>query len=70
MSEIKSYNKIMCTPLEQFMIEVAMLLGCLPSFADPGLEGGNTHIKRRIEQLLKTEEKYNQSLQPIADRSG
>ncbi|MBU2249128.1 MAG: hypothetical protein KKD77_20445 [Gammaproteobacteria bacterium] len=62
LGEIRPYKKEKCSPFEQFMIEVAMLLGCLPSFASPTLDDGNSHIKKRVEQLLKIEEKYNKAL--------
>ena len=55
MGKIRPYRKDKCTPLEQFMIEVGMLVNCLPCFADPTFDGGNSHIKRRIEELLSIE---------------
>ena len=64
MGLIRPYKKDKCTPLEQFMIETAMLLDCLPSFVDPTLSGENSHIKLRIEKLLSTECAYNQTLEP------
>ena len=57
------YNKEKCTPLEQFMIEISLMLDCLPSFADPSLDGGNSHIKKRLKILIDSEKKYNQSLE-------
>ena len=66
MGKIRPYNKENCTALEEFMIEVAMMLDTLPSFTDPRLDEGNKHIKERIEQLLRIEEQYNKRVQGIA----
>uniref|UniRef100_A0A6M3LV87 Uncharacterized protein n=1 Tax=viral metagenome TaxID=1070528 RepID=A0A6M3LV87_9ZZZZ len=69
LGEIRPYKKEKCNPLEQFMIEVSMLLDCLPCFVVPQLDKGNLHIKTRIEQLLEIEKKYNKALKRNGDKA-
>lgn len=37
--------------LEAFMIAIAKELKCLPSFADPSPDGGNSHIMAKLREL-------------------
>jgi hypothetical protein len=37
--------------LEQFMEAVAKEMGCLPGYGDPGPDGENAHIMRKIKAL-------------------
>lgn len=44
----KKYTK----DLEEFMIQTAILLNCLPSFADPHPKEGNSHIIKKLSELM------------------
>ncbi len=39
--------------LESFMMGVAKMVKCLPSFASPSLEDGNSHIKEVLKKLIE-----------------